>query len=49
MKSAWHKVTDADLHKTKGKKEKILVLLQEKHGCTLEKAREMYDDLKKSF
>lgn len=47
MKSAWHKVTDTELHKTEGKKNKILGLLQEKYGCTLEKAQKMYDDLKK--
>ena len=39
MKSAWDKVTDADLHKTEGRKSKILGLLQEKYGCSLEEAQ----------
>ena len=49
IKSRWDKLTDEDLHKTEGKTNKILGLMQEKYGYTVEQAKELFDKAKDSF
>ncbi len=49
VRSKWADLTDDDMDKIGGKKDKFVGMMQEKYGETKEKAEEAFADLKAKF
>ncbi len=48
-RTKWAELTDGDLEKVAGKKDKFIGLLQEKYGKTKEEAEKAFEELKAKF